>query len=356
MFGDVYKGRKVLLTGHTGFKGSWLSFWLQQLGAQVCGIALPPATEPAHYKLLKPAVRSVEEDIRNREILQTVFEAYRPEIVFHLAAQPLVRKSYQNPVETFETNVIGTVNVLECCRRTSSVKAVVVISSDKCYENREQLEGYQETDPMGGFDPYSASKGCTELAAASYRNSFFRESGILLATARAGNVIGGGDWAEDRLVPDAMAAAAEGEEMHLRNPASIRPWQHVLDPLSGYLLLGEKLFEGDPSAAEAWNFGPDDNSLITTEHAVELLQKGWNAVRFTYTPSDSAPHEAKILRLNCEKARTRLLWAPVWNAETAFRKTAVWYREYYTAYNLNTKKDLEDYISDAEKAGLSWIN
>lgn len=356
MFGDIYKGRKVLLTGHTGFKGSWLSFWLQQLGAQVCGIALPPSTEPAHYKLLKPAVRSVEEDIRNREVLQTVFEAYRPEIVFHLAAQPLVRKSYQDPVETFETNVMGTVNILECCRNTPSVRAAVVISSDKCYENREQLKGYREEDPMGGFDPYSSSKGCTELVAASYRNSFFKENGILLATARAGNVIGGGDWAVDRLVPDAMQAAAEGEEMHLRNPSSIRPWQHVLEPLSGYLLLGQKLLEGDSTAAEAWNFGPDEDSMVTTEHAVELLQKGWNAVRFTYTPETEAPHEAKLLRLNCEKARTRLNWFPVWNAETAFRKTAVWYREYYTAYNLNTKKDLEDYISDAEKAGVSWID
>ena len=356
MFGDIYQGRKVLITGHTGFKGSWLAFWLQQLGAQVCGYSLPPNTEPSHYQLLKSAVRSVEEDLRNREVMETIFSAYRPEIVFHLAAQPLVRKSYKDPLETFEVNVMGTANVLETCRKTDSVKAVVVISSDKCYENREQLEGYTEADPMGGHDPYSASKGCTELVAASYRKSFLNDAGILLATARAGNVIGGGDWAEDRLIPDAMRAASEGEIMTLRNPASVRPWQHVLEPLSGYLLLGQHLFEGDKSCAEGWNFGPDDESFITTEHALELLQKGWNAVQFEHLPDANAPHEAKLLRLNCEKAQSRLGWQPVWNTETAFRKTAVWYREYYTAYNLLTQKDLDDYIQDAEKKGLIWIN
>ena len=356
MFGDIYNGRRVLITGHTGFKGSWLSYWLKQLGANVCGIALPAETEPSHYQLLKPAVRSVEEDIRNREVVETVFSAYHPEIVFHLAAQPLVRKSYQNPLETLEVNIMGTANVLEACRKTDSVKAVVVISSDKCYENREQMSGYTEEDPMGGHDPYSASKGCTELVAASYRKSFFEEAGILLATARAGNVIGGGDWAADRLVPDAMRAAADGEEMILRNPASIRPWQHVLEPLSGYLLLGQKLFEGEKNCASAWNFGPDEESLITTEHALELLQRGWNAVQYTHVPDIKAPHEAKILRLNCTKARTELAWEPVWNAETAFRKTAVWYREYYTAYQLLTEKDLYDYIQDAEKKGSSWTN
>lgn len=356
MFSDVYNGRKVLVTGHTGFKGSWLVFWLQKMGAQVCGLSLSPETEPNHYKLLKPVVRSVEEDIRKREIVQTVFSGFKPEIVFHLAAQPLVRESYRTPAETFETNIMGTVNVLEACRNTPSVKAVVVVSSDKCYENREQMEGYSENDPMGGHDPYSASKGCTELVAASYRNAFLNQAGILLATARAGNVIGGGDWAADRLVPDAMRAAAEGEEMLLRNPASIRPWQHVLEPLSGYLLLGQKLFEGEKYAAEAWNFGPDENSLITTEHAVELLQKGWNTVRYYHDREIAAPHEAKILRLNCEKAAVKLGWSPVWNAETAFRKTAVWYREYYTAYNILTEKDMNDYWNDAEKKGISWIN
>lgn len=356
MFGDIYSGRRVLITGHTGFKGSWLAFWLKQLGAHVCGFALPPNTEPNHYQLLKTAVRSVEEDIRNRSVLETVFSAYRPEIVFHLAAQPLVRKSYELPLETFEVNVMGTANVLEICRKTDSVGAVVVVSSDKCYENREQMEGYTEDDPMGGHDPYSASKGCTELVAASYRKSFLNDAGILLATARAGNVIGGGDWAEDRLVPDAMRAASEGEEMLLRNPASVRPWQHVLEPLSGYLLLGQRLFEGDKSCVGSWNFGPDEESFITTERALELLQNGWNAVQFTHSPIENAPHEAKILRLNCEKARRELDWQPVWNAETAFRKTAIWYRDYYTAYNLLTQKDLQDYIQDAEKKGLSWIN
>ena len=251
---------------------------------------------------------------------------------------------------------MGTANILEVCRKTDSVKAIVVVSSDKCYENREQMSGYTENDPMGGHDPYSASKGCTELVAASYRKSFLEEAGILMATARSGNVIGGGDWAADRLIPDAMRAAAEGEEMQLRNPASIRPWQHVLEPLSGYLLLGQKLFEGEKNCASAWNFGPDEDSFITTEHALELLQKGWNAVQYSYIPEANAPHEAKILRLNCAKARNELLWAPVWNAETAFRKTAVWYREFYTAYQLLTEKDLEDYILDAEKKGLSWIN
>lgn len=356
MFGDIYNGRRVLITGHTGFKGSWLSFWLKRLGAHVCGIALPPESEPNHYQLLKPAVRSVEEDIRNRELLDTVFSAYRPEIVFHLAAQPIVRKSYKNPLDTFEINVMGTANILEVCRKTDSVKAIIVVSSDKCYENREQMSGYTENDPMGGHDPYSASKGCTELVAASYRKSFLEEAGILMATARSGNVIGGGDWAADRLIPDAMRAAAEGEEMQLRNPASVRPWQHVLEPLSGYLLLGQKLFEGEKNCASAWNFGPAEDSFITTEHALKLLRKGWNAVQYSYIPETNAPHEAKILQLNCAKAHNELFWEPVWNAETAFRKTAVWYREFYTAYQLLTEKDLEDYILDAEKKGLSWIN
>jgi len=285
MFNNIYKNKKVLITGHTGFKGSWLALWLKELGAEVIGYALKPPTTPSHYELLtqQPTdnlnIISIEGDIRNYIKLNEIFQSYKPEIVFHLAAQPLVRYSYINPVETFETNVMGTINVFEACRNCESVRAIVNITSDKCYENKEWVWGYRESDPMGGYDPYSASKGCAELVTSAYRNSFFTPSypltdsppRVLLASARAGNVIGGGDWADDRLIPDIMRATAKNESVIIRNPKATRPWQHVLEPLSGYLLLGQKLLEGRKEFAGGWNFGPDDESNITVENLIENI-------------------------------------------------------------------------------------
>lgn len=269
LFCGVYKKRKVLITGHTGFKGSWLTFWLSQMGADVLGYALEPDTNPNHFSMLDLPIASVIGDIRDIEHLTRVFDRFQPEIIFHLAAQSLVRRSYDDPAETFKTNVIGTVNIFEACRRTSSVRAVINVTSDKCYENREWLWGYRENDPMGGYDPYSASKGCAELVTSAYRNSFFnlaeydRKHYTLLASVRAGNVIGGGDWAKDRIMTDIMEAVSQGEKLYIRNPRATRPWQHVLEPLSGYLLLGQKLLEGEKEFAEAWNFGPNDDGAIS---------------------------------------------------------------------------------------------
>ena len=254
MFNDIYRGKRVLVTGHSGFKGSWLTMWLGRLGAELCGVSLPPETEPNHFRLLNPPGRSEWCDIRDAEKLGSVLREFRPEIIFHLAAQPLVRLSYRKPVDTLAVNVGGTVNLLEAARNVPELRAVVVVTSDKCYRNSEKAEGYRENDPLGGYDPYSASKGCQELVAASYRDSFLRAAGVGLATARAGNVIGGGDWAADRLVPDLVRAAAAGAVEPLRSPSAVRPWQHVLEPLGGYLLLGQRLLEGDAAAASAWNF------------------------------------------------------------------------------------------------------
>ena len=360
MFGGIYRGKKVLLTGHTGFKGSWLAVWLEQLGAEVCGISLAPDTEPAHFTLVSPAVKSEICDIRDRQKLMQVLQNFQPEIVFHLAAQPLVRKSYREPVETLETNIIGTANVLEACRETASVQAIVAISSDKCYENRERQIGYRETDPMGGYDPYSASKGCMELVLSCYRRSFFNPADygskhhILLASARAGNVIGGGDWAEDRLVPDMMKAAAAGVPVQIRNPRSTRPWQHVLEPLSGYLLLGEKLLKGQKEFAEGWNFGPAHDGTITVAETAASLARCWDAVQITTPPQTDQPHEACLLKLDCSKAAERLQWHGVLTPEETFQLTAQWYKAFYLEHKLLTREQITFYISKAEERDLTW--
>ena len=279
LFNGIYNNKTVLVTGHTGFKGSWLCFWLIQMGAKVIGYSLEPPTSPNHFELLNLDMVSVIGDIRDSDKLNAVFAQYQPEIVFHLAAQPLVRLSYKEPVETFETNVIGTLKVFEACRNTKSVRAIVNITSDKCYENKEWVWGYRENDPMGGYDPYSASKGCAELVTSSYRNSFFnvneygKSHNVLLASCRAGNVIGGGDWAKDRLMTDIMVAVSEGKKVVIRNPRATMPWQHVLEPLSGYLMLGQKLFEGKKEFAQAWNFGPGEQGAITVKEVVENIKK-----------------------------------------------------------------------------------
>jgi CDP-glucose 4,6-dehydratase len=330
LFGGIYKGKTVLITGHTGFKGSWLSLWLHLLGANVIGYALDPRTEQDNFVLcgLHNKITDLRGDIRDAGRLKLVFAACQPQIVFHLAAQPIVRRAYQIPAETFETNVMGTVNVLEAIRGCDSVKSGVIITSDKCYENREQIWGYREDDKLGGYDPYSASKGCTELVAAAFRNSYFSgDSGKAVATARAGNVIGGGDWSPDRLVPDCMRALIHEEPIRLRNPDSVRPWQFVLEPLYGYLLLGEKLLQGDARFGGAWNFGPDFESVAPVGKVVELLAALWGKDSPALPASDpNAPHEAALLNLDCTKAKTLLGWRPRLNLRQALDYTVQWYR------------------------------
>lgn len=359
-FGAVYKNRKVFLTGHTGFKGSWLAYWLERLGAEVDGYALQAPSEPNHVALLQLKAKSRIDDIRDCEKLKAAFAESQPEIVFHLAAQPLVRLSYREPVETFASNVMGTANVLEAARQTPSVKAIVVVTSDKCYENREWVWGYRENDPMGGYDPYSASKGCSELVAASYRNSFFNNASYgvkhntLLASCRAGNVIGGGDWAEDRLVPDIMKAANEGRSVEIRNPYATRPWQHVLEPLSGYLLVGQRLLSRDVAAATSWNFGPEEEGSLSVGELAKLIKPLWPKVDFQVSAPKEAPHEAGLLKLDCSKAHQLLKWKPVWNAGKTIERTVAWYRAFYEGKSLATAADLEKYIEDAQAKELIW--
>ncbi|MBR7131491.1 MAG: CDP-glucose 4,6-dehydratase [Lentisphaeria bacterium] len=362
MFNSVYQGKRVLLTGHTGFKGSYLASWLSRMGAEVCAVALAPESSPAHWDLLSLPVESHLVDIRELAGLQQIFTSFQPEMVFHLAAQPIVRLSYDIPVETFETNVMGTVNILECCRRAPSLRAAVIVTSDKCYENREQSAGYIESDPMGGYDPYSASKGCCELVVSSYRRSFFntadygRKHQLLLASARAGNVIGGGDWAKDRLVPDIMRAAAAGVAAKIRNPFATRPWQYVLEPLSGYLQLGAELFLGKCSAAGAWNFGPDADGVVSVGKAAEMLAEKWEDIKFVFDTPAEQPHEATLLQLDCSKAHEKLAWHGVLTPEEMFSFTAEWYREYYRNDRVITGEQLDRYIALAAERGLAWIN
>lgn len=360
MFAGIYQNKRVLVTGHTGFKGSWLCAWLKMLGAEVCGIAQPPDTTPNHFELLKTDFISRIGDIRDRNTLEKIFQDFQPEIVFHLAAQPLVRLSYRIPVETFETNVIGTANILDCCRTCLSVKAAVIITTDKCYENNESGRPFRESDPMGGYDPYSASKGCAELVVSSYRRSFFpvekfgTEHHILIASARAGNVIGGGDWAADRLIPDLMKAAAAGEEAQIRNPDAVRPWQHVLEPLSGYLSLGQKLLSGETEFASAWNFGPRDEMSASVGTVAGKLASHWERMHLKIVRQQHAPHEAGLLRLDCTKAAEQLHWHGVWDLEETFCHTAEWYKAYYEQRMIRTEDDFRDYFAAAEKEGLEW--
>ena len=334
-----WRNRRVLLTGHTGFKGSWLALWLDALGAQVTGYALAPATTPSLFELAQVtrAVRSVEGDVRDLVGLQRALADSRAEVVIHMAAQSLVRRSYTSPVETYETNVLGTVNLLEAVRQARGVRAVVVVTSDKCYENREWVWGYRESEPMGGRDPYSSSKGCAELVTAAYRQSFFavqagarRADVPAVASARAGNVIGGGDWAEDRLVPDIMRAIWQDEAVVIRHPAAVRPWQHVLDPLGGYLLLAERLC-GEEGAryAEGWNFGPGDEDARPVRWIVERVTAAWGAgARWELDAAGQHPHEAHYLKLDCTQARTQLGWRPRWSISQALDATVAWYRGY----------------------------
>lgn len=328
---EFWKQRRVFLTGHTGFKGGWLATWLLKLGAQVMGYALKPQTGPSFFVLcgLGKRMESVIGDIREEEDLRHAIESFQPEIVFHLAAQSLVRRSYRNPVETFATNVMGTVHLLEAVRHMSSVLATVIITSDKCYENREWVWGYREEDPVGGHDPYSASKGCAELATAAYRRSFLtnNDSPRCVATVRAGNVFGGGDWAEDRLVPDAIRAIQQGESLIVRSPGSLRPWQHVLEPLAGYLTLAERLYKQGEKWAGAWNFGPRDEDAVTVGSLCDTLIKLWGKGTWEAVQKEDAPREARCLKLDCSKARQMLGWHTCLTLNEAIEMTLAWYRK-----------------------------
>lgn len=354
MFGDSFSHLKVFLTGHTGFKGSWLALWLQELGAEVSGVALPPETTPNHWDSLTLAIKEHRMDIRNPGPLARIMEKVQPKIVFHLAAQPLVRRSYRDPIETWSTNVMGTVNLLEACRQTPSVRAIVLVTSDKCYENREWLWGYRENDRLGGHDPYSASKAATELVADSYRNAFFdRADAPLLATARAGNVVGGGDWSEDRLIPDLVRAITLNAPLEIRSPNATRPWQHVLEPIAGYLMLGQRLLQGERSFAEAWNFGPDTQDNLQVKDVLSKLQTLWPELRWQEAP-DPLLHEASMLHIDCTKARHHLGWRPAWSLDQGLAATALWYRAYLEHARVISSEQLRDYITQAQAAGLEW--
>jgi CDP-glucose 4,6-dehydratase len=361
-FKDIYKDKKVLITGHTGFKGSWLSLWLLDLGAKVAGYSLPSPSNPSHHDLLKLDIESCTGDIRNTESLNRFIQKIKPDILFHLAAQSIVRKSYREPIATLETNIIGTANILEACRQIDSVRAIVNITSDKCYENQEWIWGYRENDRLGGHDPYSASKGCSEIITESYRKSFYpldeyqKGHRTLVASARAGNVIGGGDWGEDRIIPDIVCATSQNEKVHIRNPHATRPWQHVLEPLSGYLLLGQKLLEGKQQFSGAWNFGPSDDAHITVLSVVENLRKHWPQIDYNISTDNKNPHEANFLKLNCSKAHTNLQWAPVWDSNIIFAETALWYKQYYESGKVISVEQLKEYIKDAKQKQVIWTN
>lgn len=357
LFDNTYRGRRVLVTGHTGFKGSWLSLWLQRMGAVVAGIALDP-DEPSHWRFCTGLGIGMAADHRmdivERERLALAVQEFAPEIVFHLAAQPLVRRSYAEPVDTWMTNVMGTVNLLDACRSVPDLKAIVVVTSDKCYDNRSLSRGYREDDPLGGFDPYSASKAATELAAASYRSSFFSaDSAPLLATARAGNVIGGGDWGEDRLIPDLYRAVAAGSELEIRSPDATRPWQHVLDALSGYLLLGQRLLAGERAAASAWNFGPETDGACRVIDVLKCMKTHWPDIGW-HLIGDPQPHEAALLQLDCDKAKCELGWRPVWGLDRAIAQTALWYKTFLKTGEAISSRQLDTFIADAGEAEACW--
>ncbi len=350
---EFWQGKRVLLTGHTGFKGGWLSLWLQSMGAEVTGYALNPPTRPSLFEAARVSegMRSIIADVRDLPGLQQAMQETQPEIVFHLAAQPLVWESYRQPVETYATNVMGTVHLLETVRQVGGVRAVVIVTSDKCYENRERRRGYREDEAMGGYDPYSSSKGCAELATAAWRRSFFNpddygKHGVAVASARAGNVIGGGDWAADRLVPDLIRAWQAGEPMRIRQPAAIRPWQHVLEPLHGYLLLAERLFIEGPAYAGGWNFGPDAADARSVRWLAEHLAVEWGVGAAWCADHQPHPHEAHYLRLDCAKAHERLGWRPHWNLARALAETVAWYRAERAGVDMRaaTRAQIEQFL------------
>lgn len=345
IFDGFFKGKRVLITGHTGFKGSWLSIWLHELGAEVIGISLEPYTDRDNYVLSGIGSRiskDIRADIRDGQKIKNIFADHQPEIVFHMAAQPLVRLSYDIPVETYETNVMGTINIMEAIRATKSVKVAIMITTDKCYENNEQEEGYVETDPFGGYDPYSSSKGACEIAIQSWRRSFFnpkdygKKHTVSLASVRAGNVIGGGDWSKDRIIPDCIRAIEAGQQIEIRSPKAVRPWEHVLEPLSGYMLLAQRMWESPTEYCEGWNFGPDTDSISTVWDIASKLVHNYGHGQLAKTTNCENPHEANLLTLNINKAKSRLGWKPKMNIHQCISLVTDWYKRYKTdnVYNL----------------------
>ncbi|UCE12532.1 MAG: CDP-glucose 4,6-dehydratase [Candidatus Heimdallarchaeota archaeon] len=362
---NVYRNKTVLVTGHTGFKGTWLSIWLKALGGQVIGYSLEPNTQPSVFEVtqLENKITHIIGDIRDENHLNDVFQQYNPEFVFHLAAQSLVRESYKDPKLTYESNVIGLVYLFEVIRKTNSVRVVINVSSDKCYENKEWVWGYRENDPMGGYDPYSSSKGCSELITSAYRRSFFNDnedSCVVLASARAGNVIGGGDWAEDRIIPDCIRSLTTKKPILIRNPNAIRPWQHVLEPLSGYLWLGALLHNNGKDYASGWNFGPRENQSLPVKEIVERMIQIWGEGSWT-TPQDvhAQPHEANYLKLDCSKAYRLLKWQAIYDIHETIVNTINWYKSYYydsvDMFDLCLKQ-ITNYVETAKKENLLWAS
>ncbi len=353
LFGNIYQNKSVLITGDTGFKGSWLSLWLLELGAKLSGVSKDYPSDPSHSKLLKLNYSQNKLDILNLEKLIKAVKKEKPEIIFHLAAQALVRKSYKEPLQTFATNAIGSAHVIEAARACKSVKAIVIITTDKCYENKEWSKGYKESDALGGFDPYSASKACAEILSHSYRQAFSTENSMpLLATARSGNVIGGADWGEDRLIPDLVRSFSKNKVAQIRNPKATRPWQHVLEPLSGYLLLGQRLLEGKADFESAWNFGPSQKEIAVSKLLKDIKQE-WPKIEYRLENKKQV-HEATRLKLNSNKAKTKLQWRNVWGYKQSIKKTADWYKSYYNDRGLITKQQLDNYIIAARKKDLIW--
>jgi CDP-glucose 4,6-dehydratase len=358
MDGAFWPRKRVLITGHTGFKGSWLSIWLQMLGAEVVGYALNPQTEPSLFELagVDDGMISIIGDVRDRDHLARTVSEFKPEIVFHMAAQAIVRESYRKPVETYATNLMGTVHILDAIRNVDSVRSVVVVTSDKCYENREWVWGYREHESMGGYDPYSSSKGCAEIIAAAYRNSFFNidrysEHGVALATARAGNVIGGGDWASDRLVPDIIRSMLKGEDVIIRNPRAVRPWQHVLEPLNGYLTLAERLYLEGTKYSGGWNFGPYESGIKPVSWVVDALLDAWNEPISWRQDETYQPHEDNYLVLDCAKARNKLQWAPRLELGTALEWIVQWVKGFQAGENMRrwTESQIQNFASAADQ-------
>lgn len=355
---DFWAGRRVLITGHTGFKGSWLSMWLTHMGAEVTGMALAPETSPDLFSVAHASLgmTSIIGDIRDAELVFQTMQNARPEIVIHMAAQPLVRYSYAHPVSTYSTNVMGTVHVLDAVRRTPGVRSVVVVTSDKCYENREAGRPFVESDAMGGHDPYSSSKGCAELVTSAYRSSYFLPDeylthGVAVASARAGNVVGGGDWALDRLIPDVIRSIAEGQQVRIRYPHAIRPWQHVLESIGGYLTLAQALFESGPGFAEGWNFGPSDTDAKSVQWVVEQLVQAWGGVARWEIDKGFNPSESKLLMLDSRKAIMRLRWQPIWTLENTILRVVEWHKAYIAGEDMRARclGEIEAYEYDAAK-------
>jgi CDP-glucose 4,6-dehydratase len=355
LFGNIYAGKTVLVTGDTGFKGSWLCLWLNNLGANVIGFSDAVNTNPSHYSILNPSYQSYRGDIENGTLLTEIMNSHKVEVVFHLAAQSLVRASYTDPHETYRVNVMGSLSLMRAIQQSSSVNCLINITTDKVYENEEIEKAYAEEDRLGGYDMYSSSKACVEILTESFVRSFFSDRKIAVSTVRAGNVIGGGDWAKDRLLPDLMSSAGANTSALIRNPFSIRPWQHVLEPLSGYLILGQRMMEQPDESCGAWNFGPEKSQCVSVGNVVEILKSVWPEIKVETLGSDhKQPHEAKILMLSFEKARVKLGWSPIWNLSETIQYTAQWYKEFFHSGNSIAPQQIERYIEDASAKNSAW--